>query len=247
MVGNAFSCALRVGEWDWATALLEEWISMEISGSFALELYVDRAVLTALRGGDAAADIGQAATMAAEVTDRQYESYQHWARAWAAMVAGRLSEAREEAVTAARNTNYFSPISLPLAGRAALWAGDAAGAKAILEDLVASGFRGQAVDLDLATLRAGIAAREGRRAESAAAYREALQGWRQMGLAFDESLAALDMAILLDPAEPDLRALVDTARETLSRLGAQPLLAKLDAAAAKVDKSATKVLAEEAR
>ena len=229
MVGNAFSCALRVGEWVWATSLLEEWISMEISGSFALELYVDRAVLTALRGGDAAPDIGRATTMVAEVKDPQYESYLHWARAWAAMVAGRLTEAREEAVNAAATTNFFSPISLPLAARAALWAGDLAPVTAILEDLVASGFRGQAVDLDLATLRAGIAAREGRRAESASAYREALRGWRQLGLAFDEALAALDMALLLDPSEPDLRALVDTGRETLRRLGARPLLDRLDA------------------
>ncbi len=230
MVGNGFSCALRVGEWDWAAALLEEWISMEISGSFALELYVDRAVLTALRGDDASADIARATTMVAEVKDPQYESYVHWARAWAAMVAGRLSEAREEAVSAARTTNYFSPISLPLAARAALWAGDSAAAEAILEDLVASGFRGEAVDLDLATLRAGIAAREGRPAESAAAYREALRGWRQMGLAFDEALAALDMALLLDPPDADLRALMDSGRETLRRLGARPLLDRLDAA-----------------
>jgi hypothetical protein len=234
MVGNAFSCAMRVGEWDWASALLDEWISMEISGSFALELYIDRAVLTALRGGNPSADIERAATMAVEVKDPQYESYVHWARAWAAMAAGRLSEAREEAVTAARTTDFFSPISLPLGARAALWAGDSAAAQAILEDLVASGYRGQAVALDLATLRAGVAAREGRRAESAAAYREALRGWRQMGLVFDESLAALDMAILLDPAEPDLRALVDTARETLRRLGATPLLEKLETAAAQV-------------
>ena len=52
MVGNAMSCSLRTGEWDWAAALLDEWLSNEITGSFYLELYVDRAVLTALRGGD---------------------------------------------------------------------------------------------------------------------------------------------------------------------------------------------------
>jgi class 3 adenylate cyclase len=254
MVGNAVSCALRVGEWDWASALLEEWISMEISGNFALELYVDRAVLTALRGGDPAADIARAATMVAEVKDLQYDSYLRWARAWAAMAAGRLKEAREEAVLAARSSGFFSPISLPVAARASLWEGDPAGAGAILADLVSSGYRGQAVDLDLATLRAGVAALEGRRAESVAAYREAIRGWRQMGLAFDESLAVLDMAILLDPVEPDLRALVDTARESLRQLGAQPLLEKLETATAKVgaraaevDAPAAEVLAEEAR
>ncbi len=39
MVGNAMSCALRAGEWDWAAALLEDWLSNEITGSFYLELY----------------------------------------------------------------------------------------------------------------------------------------------------------------------------------------------------------------
>ena len=33
MVGNAFSCALRVGEWAWASALLDEWLANEITGA----------------------------------------------------------------------------------------------------------------------------------------------------------------------------------------------------------------------
>jgi hypothetical protein len=234
MVGNAMSCALRAGEWDWATDLLEEWLSNEITGSFYLELYADRAVLTALRGGDPTADIAEAERLVVGfMGDPQYPSYIHWARAWAALAADRLDDAQEEASASADLTGYFVPVSLPIGTRAALWAGDAAGAAALLARLESSLIRGQAVGLDRATLRAGLAALEGRRAEAVAGYRDALRGWRQLGLAFDEAMAVLDMAVLLAPTEREMaeaRTAIEWARETLTRLGALPLLARLDQA-----------------
>jgi hypothetical protein len=39
----------------------------------------------------------------------------------------------------------------------------------------------------------------------------------------------IDMATLLDPAEPDVRAATDAAREILVRLNAKPLLDRLAA------------------
>jgi hypothetical protein len=166
------------------------------------------------------------------VTDSQFTSYCHWGRAWEAAATGRLDEARAEAEAAARITPYFVPISLPLAARAALWAGDAAAAGAVIARLDASVVRGQAIGLDRVTLRAGLAALEGRRAEAIAGYREALRGWHEMGLAFDEAVAGLDMATLLDPTEREMAeapAAVVAARETLARLGALPFLARLEA------------------
>jgi tetratricopeptide (TPR) repeat protein len=234
MVGNATSCAIRAGEWAWASDLLDEWLANEITGGFYLELYVDRAVLTALRGGDPAPDLAEAERLLPTFSgDPQYPSYVHWARAWAAFTVGRLEEARQEATIAADTTGYFVPISMPLAARAALWAGDAAAAGAVMVRLESSVVRGQAIGLDLVTLRAGIAALEGRRAEAVAGYREALRGWRQLGLAFDEAVAALDLAILLAPTEREMAegpAAIETARETLTRLGARPFLARLDEA-----------------
>jgi hypothetical protein len=38
------------------------------------------------------------------------------------------------------------------------------------------------------------------------------------------------MATFLDPAEPEVRAAADAAREILTRLGARPFLERLDAA-----------------
>lgn len=217
--------------WAWASALLDEWLANEITGDFYLELYVDRAVLTALGGGDASNDLAEAERLVTTVKDPQYTSYCHWGRAWAAFADGRLAKARQEAASAALVTGYFVPISLPLAARAALWAGDVADANAVLAQIEASVIRGQAIALDFATLRAGIAALEGRRADAIAGYREALRGWRALGLAFDEAMAALDMAILLAPSEREMAeaaSVIGAARETLTRIGARPLLARLE-------------------
>lgn len=116
-----------------------------------------------------------------------------------AFTSGSYPDARREAELASEITHYFHPLASPLAARAALWSGQAADARTSLDALVASGYKGAAVELDTATVRAGIAALEGRGAEALAAYREVLHGWRQHGLAFDEALAVTDMATLLPP------------------------------------------------
>jgi len=234
MVGNAVSCSIRIGDWDWAAALLDEWLANEITGAFYLELYVDRAVLSALRGGDPESDLLEAEGLVGGIADPQYGSYCHWGRAWAALTDGRLADARREGVTAADATSYFGPISLPLAARAALWDGDTAAAADIIGTLDGFANRGRAVTLDLVSLRAGLAALEGRRAEAVIGYREALRGWQSLGLAFDEALTVVDLAILLAPTGREMAeapAAIDAARETLTRLGARPLLARLDRSA----------------
>lgn len=60
-------------------------------------------------------------------------------------------------------------------------------------------------------------------------YREAPRSWRDLGLVWDEALCGLDMVLLLDATLPEVRAAADYVRETFTRLGAVPFLAKLDA------------------
>jgi class 3 adenylate cyclase len=232
MVGNAFSTALRMGEWDWASGLLDEWLEREVTGGFFLELYADRAVLRTIRGQDPEPDLAAAAALLPQTEgDTQYTSYLHWARAWQALCAGRLADARREAQGAVDTTAYFLPIALPLAARAALWQGSADVVGDLLDRLDAATARGRAFSLDRVTLRAGLAACEGRRAEAVAGYREALRGWQQLGCAFDECLAVLDMAVLLAPTESEMAeapVAIRAARETLLGLGAVPLVARLD-------------------
>jgi hypothetical protein len=86
------------------------------------------------------------------------------------------------------------------------------------------------VELRRMTLRAGLAAMEGRRADALAQYREALRGWHDLGLAWDEALTGIDMATLLEPSEPEVRAAAESSREILVRIGAKPYLLRLNAA-----------------
>ena len=74
-----------------------------------------------------------------------------------------------------------------------------------------------------------MAALEGRPAGALASYREALRAWQGLGLAWDEALCAIDMATVLDPADPEVAAAVEMARSTLVRLGAKPMLERLAA------------------
>jgi hypothetical protein len=60
-----------------------------------------------------------------------------------------------------------------------------------------------------------------------------MTGWRDLGLAWEEALCAIDMATLLDPGDPEVRAAAVAARETLVRLDATPFIARLDAALAR--------------
>jgi class 3 adenylate cyclase len=236
MVGNAVSCAIRVGDWAWASTLLDDWLGNEITGWFYTELFVDRAVLTALQGGDPTADLLEAErlveSMSDTTSDTQYVSYGHWGRAWAALTGDRLADARREAISAADVTAYFTSIALPLAVRAALWAGDAVEAREVVSRVEPFANRGRAIALDLVSLRAGIAALEGRRADAIAGYREALRGWRSLGLAFDEAMTTVDLATLLAPTEGEMAeagAAIEAARETLDRLGAPWLIDRLEA------------------
>ena len=232
MVGNGVVCALRVGDWQWAAALLEEWLPDDASARPFAEFHVDRAILTALQGGDPSADIDRAASLRAGITDPQYESYETWARAWAAFSAGRFVEARTEGLRAATTTSYFHPLSVPLAARASLWAGDVAGAREAMAVLERTMYRGQALAQDKATIEAGALALEGRATEALALYRGALRGWRGLKLAWDEALTIVDMVAFLGPAEPEVRAAAEVAQATLVRVGAGPYLARLEASLA---------------
>jgi len=233
MVGNGVVCAIRVGEWDWAKDLLDEWIAVGAASYLNMELFTDRAILTSFRGGDPTSDLASVAPLQAQVSDPQFVSYEHLAHAWAALATGKLDDARSRAEAAAATTGFFHPIASPLGARAALWAGDTGAAQRILQAMTASGYRGAAFATDQITIQAGLAALDGGRAEALAAYREAIRTWRVLGLAFDEALTGIDMVTLLDPSEPDVRAAADSSREILTRLRARPLLERLDAALAK--------------
>ena len=83
---------------------------------------------------------------------------------------------------------------------------------------------------DLQGLAAGIDALGGNRSVALAQFREALTGYRVLGLAFDEALTVLDMVSLLGADEPEVLTAAEWARGTLTHLGAKPLVDRLDTA-----------------
>jgi hypothetical protein len=89
---------------------------------------------------------------------------------------------------------------------------------------------GPAISAGRAELDAGLLALDGPKPAALARYREVLQAWRDLGLAWDEAITAIDMATLLGPAEPDVIAAAQIADATFQRLGAKPFLARLRAA-----------------
>ncbi len=230
MVGNSVICALRVGEWDWAGALLEEWLDRESEDNHWIEFHVDRALLHAQRGLDPSADIEIAARRRAGVTDPQFESYERFARAVAALASGDLEAAVEHADRSATITDYFTPLAIPVAARAALWAGDAATARRLLEVPATARFWGPVLEADWMRIRAGIAALEGRTAEAISLFRDAIRSYRALDLAFEAAMVAIDVATVLparDRSTPEIEEWIAAGGRELDRLGASPYIARL--------------------
>ncbi len=230
-VGNGVGCAMRTGDWIWAFAEVESALAEEANGGgdrlFLLESW---ATMRALRGDHVEDVIAEMVSIVGGNSEPTILGALLFARTFDAFASGRLDEARDASHRTGGLVAEYLPLALALAARSALWMGDTAEAADDLATLDASGIHGPAVDADQKTIRAGIAAIAGRTAESMALYREALRAWRDLGLTWDEALCGLDMATLLDPAEPDVHAAAAAAREILVRLEAKPFVARLDAA-----------------
>ena len=79
-------------------------------------------------------------------------------------------------------------------------------------------------------INAGIAAVEKRPAEALTLYRRGTGGPGSGNSVWDVAMVGLDMAQLLDPADPDVAAAVAASREIMDRVGAGATLRLLDAA-----------------
>jgi class 3 adenylate cyclase/tetratricopeptide (TPR) repeat protein len=233
LLGNAASYALRTGDWAWALAQSEAALGEEFDAPDRAALLWSEVVFRALRGEAVADQLDEVARLVGDSNDPRVLSLDAELDAYVAFAAGRLGDARTAWRRGVELQVGSLPAALPPAARVALWAGDGAAALDDLAALDVTGFHGPAVEADRRTIRAGIAALEGRSADALTLYREALRAWRDLGLAWDEALCGLDMATLLEPADPEVRAAAAAAREILVRLEAAPFIARLDAALAR--------------
>ena len=220
--------AYRTGDWASADSLISALLSDDmlpdiprarlIQGSMAyrlaqgLDLTADLAELRAkwARDGGPVGDSGLLDTAAVE--------------AW---FDGRLADARASALASNDLAPY--PGIVALATRCSIGLRDLAAARADLALFESQGAHGPSLAADRALLRAGIAALSGEMAEALRAYRDALAGYRALGLRWDAAVCALDMIETL-PHEAEALVAANEARVLMVELGAVPFIARIDAA-----------------
>ena len=229
---NAAFGARWTGDWDWALGELEEMLAGDPGRETRISALTMTIQIRALRGDPVAELLAEAERLAGDALDRQILTGVLGSRAATILVRGELLPAAEAYRRAAAVTPGSTQDYLDLAAGAAIRAGDAASAAADLAAIEATGARGPAIDARRAAIQAGLAALDGRGADAIALYRDANRRFRDAGLRLDEGLTAIEMATLLDPGDPEVRAALDAGRAILVELGARPFVEQLDAAAA---------------
>jgi class 3 adenylate cyclase/tetratricopeptide (TPR) repeat protein len=224
---NAADSGIRTGDWDWAIEILEPILASELepedrttSGSVFLSI-------RALRGEMTDAELAEFERSIEGSSDRQMAMAQRIPRMFADFADGRWDDFEGRAVELGSFDRMAGTTFLLLAARVALWRRDVTAIARLTDRYDRVGIHGQAISAGRSTMRAGLAALEGRDVEARTAYREALEIWRALGLAWEEALTGLDMAMVLDQSQPEVAAAIGRSRETFERLRARPFLDRL--------------------
>ena len=227
---NGAEAGLWMGDWDWALPELDKLLAADLEPEDRLPVLESVARLRGWKGERVDAYLEALERLADGKSDPASRYSVAAARADHAFALGDLQDAAERYRRAAAISGANAPLSLTLAARAGLLMRDATAAATDLEALQATAVHGQWNEAHRTSIRAGLAALGGRTSEAVALYADAIRVFRDLGVLVDEAFTAIEMATLLDPELPEVRAAADAARETLARLGAQPFLERLEAA-----------------
>ena len=234
-LANAVESAVELGEWEIADGMLSrlrEVPSLPETSADALSL--DEALLAAYRGDH---DVAVAALSAVQRPDAvRFEGWVARVRSVVLTQGGDPDAGFDAAMTTinVEPSGGNSGLALWSAGLAALWSVDqlptAAGRIQRALDATAS-LRGAWIDNVRASLRASVAALEGRREESLEGFAAALKVWTAMQLPFDHAMTVGDAVTVLgaDTLPPGA---VAEAAAFLEGIGAGPLRARLGTAVA---------------
>jgi hypothetical protein len=224
--------ALLAGHWDEGLAEGEGMLAEDLADKDRLVIQNNVSIIRVSRGVSIDDDLAELERVGRTMSGK-WDLFLADPEANAALAAGDLRKARDKWVYTVDSDPGPANEYIPRAARPALWARDLADAQALTGRYEELGDYGPVADARRATLNAGLAALEGRTKEALALYRDALRGWRDTNSVWDEALTGIDMAELLDPAEPDVAAAVKSTRAILERLRAQPYLERLEAAVAR--------------
>lgn len=231
-IGNLGYQAFIAGEWDRALSEMDAALSEEISARDRLFLMTNALVIRASRGESIDEGVAEIRRVAEAQMSGGWEPFVADPVANAQLASGDLKAAHDTYLTIAGIDLGQAPEYLYRAARCSLWQADAADAATLLTRFDGTGGNGPTFDARRVTIVAGIAAVEGRTAEALALYDHALRAWRDVHGGWDEALTGLDMCFVLDPATPEVAAVIPSTRATLERLGARPFLERLDVAIA---------------
>jgi tetratricopeptide (TPR) repeat protein len=243
-INNVGFTAFETGDWDGGLAELEEGLADDLDPRDRVSLLGNALVVRAWRGESIDDGLAELERLIEGSSDPSLLTPLLDAQASAALAAGRHEEARHAWHRMIGIDSSQGPQYLYQTARAALWDGDREGAEADLAALNATGVHGLVVEARRITIRAGLAALEGRSPEAVATYRDAIRSWRDLGVAVHGALTALDMAILLGPSVPEVAPIAAAAREFFVRVGARPFIDRLDAALGGAPVAAEPSLAE---
>lgn len=231
IVGEVGFAAIAAGEWDWLRDSIDDFYSDELPVLMRADLDGSRAILSAAAGDTEAAE-------------------QHAARLRALLETGSSDQDKLGAgLTAAQLSLYSGDIPaaqqqalgvldvgiasgepdqvLLMVARTALWQRDAAALRRAYEGLSA-GRPSRLIDASRRLVEAALTSLDGRQAEAKQAAREAIDSFRALDVAFELALTQMGVVAIFGGASEEGRAAAEEAREILTRLGANAVLARLD-------------------
>jgi class 3 adenylate cyclase/tetratricopeptide (TPR) repeat protein len=235
-IGLAVKCAaaaLETGDWDWALEVIAEFDQSDVQPYGRVNLIVGRAVINGWRGNweADAADLADIEPLIARWTDPQWAALPTYVALHRVLAAGDLETAYRAAMRGlevAPGDVLVTSYNAAFAARAALWMKDRTRMADALSRVDAVRIRGGWVDTVRQTLRAGLLALDGRTEEAVQGYVAAARQWRELEVWFPLALSQLDFAATIGTDNPDAKAAADEAREIFTRLGAKPLLQRLE-------------------
>ncbi|MGZ6255854.1 MAG: AAA family ATPase [Candidatus Limnocylindria bacterium] len=230
MGANASEIALHLGEWDNAGTILTDLLDAELAPSDRYVADSYHCISEAVRGRPYEAGLARIEAFVKTSHEPVVRAQLHSVQGWIALAEGRFEDSQREAAAAATVNPGIGMTELPVAARAALWAGNPSQASELAERLRSVGSHGRAINASLRTIDAGVAAATGHADEAGAAYRDAIRQWRDLQAWFDLALCELDFVRFVGGENPDIEAAATEARSIFTRLGAPTFLRRLNEA-----------------
>jgi class 3 adenylate cyclase/tetratricopeptide (TPR) repeat protein len=241
--GLVVALSASIGDgWDEALAAADDAIGSALSASDESRNLSVSWLIRAARGEDGSTAVQRLDALAVQTGGSGERAAVMATRALLAFGAGEYATARDLSIQAGNEFEPLMGVWLVEAAHAAVWAGDLAALRPIVDRLDAYGeahapwFRAER-----ARASAAVAAMEGGTSEATSRYREAISLFAELGVPFDRARAASEAVLLVGTADAEIAAAARDASALFERLGAGPELERLEEAMRRTPQAAEPV------